>query len=490
MAAGKNTDRLSFIDRLAGDKVVWIIVLCLCMVSLVSIFSSTSLLALQNHTSRLAIARGQVMTIAIGLVVMIICYKIKWINLYKWLAKECFIISVLILMLLILLSHGLSIPGLRAPAINGAHRWIIAFGVQISVFEVVKVLMVLYVAWAIDNLKNGSTPLTDWLSQIKHMGWLNSEFGKNLVYLFIPTLLTTAMVLTGGTSSALFMAGILFLEMLLGGVKFRYMVTLGGFGAIMLAACIGMYLLTKDNAKPAFNRIGTAISRLSNDSDDYESIIANSETKDQNYYDALDKIRQPYGAKVAIKNGGLIGRGAGQSEQKYKVAVMYEDYMFSFIVEEYGLMGGLIILMLYIGLLARASIIVRNCDNMFAKMAVAGLATLISGQAMFHIVINCDLGILTGQTLPLISHGMSSFLCFSVAFGIILSISKMAAKKIERQTANAAPLIEFEDADTVKSGLDDLDAFDTDGFQDEAMGVIDETAEFNRKNELEELEDL
>ena len=139
---------------------------------------------------------------------------------------------------------------------------------------------------------------------------------------------------------------------------------------------------------------------------------------------------------------------------------MYEDYMFSFIIEEYGLIGGIIVIILYISLLARASIIIRNCENMYAKMAVAGLSCLIVGQAMFHIVINSDVGILTGQTLPLISHGTSSFWCFSIAFGVILSISRMAARKIERQTAKAEPLFEVHESDEIKGGLDDLDAFE------------------------------
>ena len=108
------------------------------------------------------------------------------------------------------------------------------------------------------------------------------------------------------------------------------------------------------------------------------------------------------------------------------------------------MIGGCIVLMLYISLLVRGSIIVRNCDNHFAKTAVAGLVLLITGQAMMHIVVNCDVGIHTGQTLPMISHGNSSFLMFSLAFGIILSISKMAKRKIEREAAEAKPLVDRE----------------------------------------------
>ena len=140
---------------------------------------------------------------------------------------------------------------------------------------------------------------------------------------------------------------------------------------------------------------------------------------------------------------------------------MFEDYMFSFIVEEYGILGGIFVIILYISLLARGSIIVRNCDNHFAKTAVAGLVVLITGQAMMHIMINCDMGPLTGQTLPLISHGNSSYIMFSIAFGIILSISKMARRKIAREAAKAAPLVEHDGKDEMERTLDDLDVLES-----------------------------
>ena len=126
-----------------------------------------------------------------------------------------------------------------------------------------------------------------------------------------------------------------------------------------------------------------------------------------------------------------LGKGIGNSTQKYRVQNIYGDYMYSFIIEEYGLFGGLIILILYVSLLARSSIIARMCSDDFAKYALGGLAILISGQAFMHIVVNVDIGPMTGQTLPLISHGASAFLVFCAAFGLILSISRMAKKKIQ-----------------------------------------------------------
>ena len=134
--------------------------------------------------------------------------------------------------------------------------------------------------------------------------------------------------------------------------------------------------------------------------------------------------------------------------------------MFSFIIEEFGLWGALTIIILYLSLLARGSIIVRNCGNdIFAKVAVAGLCLLISGQAFLHIFVNVDIGPMTGQTLPLISHGTSAFICFCVAFGIILSLSRIAGRRIDRETRDAEPLMEIKD--NMRASLDDLDAYES-----------------------------
>ena len=128
-------------------------------------------------------------------------------------------------------------------------------------------------------------------------------------------------------------------------------------------------------------------------------------------------------------------------------------------------------MILYISLIARGVLIVRNCGtNLFAKCAVMGLVLLISGQAMIHIIVNADVGLLTGQTLPLLSHGASAFVCFCIAFGIILSISRISNRKIETETKKAVPLIDLHD--NVEASLADLDSFDSGDYDN-----IEETEE-------------
>ena len=431
--AGRTKSGTSILDRFGGDKVVWIIVLCLFMFSLVSIFSSTSLLA-TKELSRLAIAKNQLLTAAVGIIIIFVTYKIRSVKLYKAVSVAGLFLSLLMLFLLVGLSalqkRGSDFGFIKAVELNGAYRWLKIAGIQISVYEFVKVFMVMYVAWATDYVKNA------------RIRWTNSEFVKELVYLYVPVLLTSVLVLVGGTSSGVFMAGILLLTMLFGGVKFKNVLIVGGFCLFMFGGCFLLYQATKNTSHPMFNRFATVISR----SIDYEARFKEAERGSKEWYEALDKIRQPYGAKIAMKEGGLLplGKGPGQSTQKYKVAVIYEDYMFSFIVEEYGLIGGIFVIILYISLMARATIITRYCQEDYQKVLVAGLTILIVGQAMFHIVINCDLGILTGQTLPLISHGRSSFICFCFAFGMILSMSRKTEKIIEKKTEDSDPLIDLE----------------------------------------------
>lgn len=115
---------------------------------------------------------------------------------------------------------------------------------------------------------------------------------------------------------------------------------------------------------------------------------------------------------------------------------MYGDFIYCYILEETGLFGGILIIILYLSLIARGVKIVQNCHDTFAQTSVAGLIILITSQAFMHMAINLDMGPLTGQTLPVVSHGTSAYLCFCGAFGIILSMSKMsweATSEEERQ---------------------------------------------------------
>ena len=454
----KVEERINFMDRLAGDKVVWIIVLFLCLISLVSIFSSTSQLATEANT-RIDIIRTQFFTILAGLAVITVIYKIDNIRIFKWLSKWGFLLS---LVMLLLLDLHLQLGPVKASSINGAWRILKVGGFQIHVFEIVKVAMVMYLAWAVDTYKNGGFKLLDKLSEIDRLRFLGNDGWKKAIFIYVPILIICVASLPGGNSNAMFIAALMFITIMLSGLPFKDILLIGAVAVLLLLGCVGIY---KVSGGKAFERIGTLVSgsRFKNDN---ETIFLESRRGTDEYQKALDRIRQPIGAKLAIKRGGVFGKGPGNSVQKYVVPVIYEDYIFSFIIEEYGLIGGILVIILYISLLARASIIARNCDDKFAKYVIAGLSVMISAQAMMHILVNCDVGLLTGQTLPLISYGTSAFLCISIAFGIILSISRMATRRIEREAAKAEPIVSFKE-DDVRDRLDLLNEYESADVADE-----------------------
>lgn len=442
MAATANKKRniWNIFENFEGDKVVWMIVLLLMLISVLCMFSSTSRL-LSSGQSRIDVVKDQLILVAAGIGIIILIYNIRNLAILRWLSKFGFAVSLL---LLAVLDLRLDLGFVRSIEINGARRILQVGPVQVHVFEVVKVAMIMYLAWAMDALKRGK------------LKWGKNELAKKIIYIYGPFVISFGMIIPGSNSAALVIGGMMFITILIGGGNLRDLAALLGLGVVLVGLVLGIYALSKGKV---FGRIGTGISRIF-ESTDWEQKVLDSRMGSVDYYEALDEIRQPYSAKIAIHEGGLIGKGPGASTQRYVVPDISEDYMFSFIIEEYGLLGGLIVLMLYISLLARGSLIVRNCGSeLFPKLAVAGLTMLIVLQAFLHMFVNVDIGPMTGQTLPLVSHGSSAFLCFCVAFGIILSVSRYASRKLRKEQLQSAPLVEREE---IKDDLDDLNQLEDD----------------------------
>ena len=432
--AKKKRKLWNIFENFEGDKVVWMIVLLLMLISVLCMFSSTSRL-LSSGQSRIDVVKDQLILVAFGIGIIILIYNIRNLGILRWLSKFGFAVSLLLLGVLDL---KLDLGFVRSIEINGARRILQVGPVQVHVFEVVKVAMIMYLAWAMDALKRG---------KLKRG---NTELAKKIIYIYAPFVVSFLMIIPGSNSAALVIGGMMFITILIGGGNLRDLAILVAAGVLMIGMVLGIYALSKGKV---FGRIGTGISRIF-ESTDWEQKVLDSRMGSVDYYEALDQIRQPYSAKIAIHEGGIIGKGPGASTQRYVVPDISEDYMYSFIIEEYGILGGIIVLMLYISLLARGSLIVRNCGSeLFPKLAVAGLTMLIVMQAFLHMFVNVDIGPMTGQTLPLVSHGSSAFLCFCVAFGIILSVSRYASRKIRKEQMQSAPLVEREE---IKDDLDDL----------------------------------
>lgn len=453
----------NFFDGLKGDKVVWTIVLTLILISTVCIFSSTSLekAVLDGTKTRVDMVIDLLFkTVALGVGVLLICYNFIGTKGYRWLAQWGFLGSMALLLFLV--SH-MSLGFIKAGQINGAWRVINIRGLQLHVFEIVKIAMVMYMSWAVDEFEHGGFWMADKLSRIPRLKWLKKPFAQKTIYIYLPLVFVMLLIATGSGSSALFIGLIMFATILVGGLSVRELILPACAVAGIIVALIFINSAT-DGRLLKETRFETWVSRIKG-GENWEKQFEESKPHSIEWQQAVDKLRQPYSAKIAIKQGGIIGKGPGQSTQRYIVPVMYEDYMYSFIVEEYGLIGGIIVLILYVSLLARGSVIVRNCKDSFGKILVAGLVITISGQAMLHMMVNAGVIPLTGQTLPLISYGTSSFLMFCIAFGIILSISREAVKKIAQETKNAEPLTMQREG--VAGELDVLDQFESAGTEEQ-----------------------
>lgn len=415
------------LQKVEGDKVILIIVLLLLLVSFLAIFSSTPMLPAQESRLKTMTEHGIVALLGIGVMFFLYHIKVEWL---KPFAKLGFIFSAGLLGMLLL---KINIPGIiQTQTINGAVRNFSVAGLQIHVFEVVKVAMIMYLAWAMNAVREdvagvtvGKLKLAERLSK-KHpkLAFLARPFGKRAIYIYAPTMIISFMIFAGSGSSAIFICAILVAAMLLGEVPVKELLIAGLF---IFAGFFSLVTIYKISDGKAMKRVGTMISRMNADYD----IDRLEGLEGDAYNNMVDTLSQPVSAKIAVHEGGFLGKGIGNSTQKYRVQNIYGDYMYSFIIEEYGMIGGVLILILYVSLLARSSIIARMCSDDFAKFALGGLSLLITGQAFMHILVNVDIGPMTGQTLPLISHGASAFLVFCIAFGIILSISRMAKKKIQ-----------------------------------------------------------
>jgi len=454
MAQKKSNGIWNLFERIQGDKVIWMVVIFLTVLSTVALFSATSLDSsiLSGKKTRVHIFITQVVMVGIGFSWMTIIYKFMSVRFIRWFSQLGWGISMALLIPL-LMHVGAStdgvLPGLsriiQAQRINEAWRTLLIGGkIQLHVFEVVKVNMVLYLAWAVDAWKGHNFRFANHLSsKYKRMGWLAKPFWQGIMYIFIPVGLVSVCLASGSISTVLFVGLVMFATLFVGEFSIKDTAI---YVAIIVAAFIAGYGLFKampDGSKAekmlgkVYDRVETALHRVDKYGDSVSGDVSLAEQirneKDINKRrKIIDDNTQTEGSKIAIKEGGITGKGPGRSTQKYRVPLIFGDYMYSFLIEEYGLWMAILVLMMYVSLLARGSRIAMMCKKTYARTAVAGLTLLISGQAMMHMLINVGYVPVTGQALPIVSDGKSSLIMFYTAFGVLLNISKSAKKQMEK----------------------------------------------------------
>lgn len=463
MANRKSSGIWNLFDRIQGDKVIWMVVIFLTLLSTVALFSATSLDSsiLSGRKTRVNIFVTQVVMVAIGFTGMVVIYRYWSIRFIRWISRYGWVISMGLLIPLLLhvgaKENGI-LPGLggiiQAQRINEAWRTLLIGGrIQLHVFEVVKVNMVLYLAWAVDTWKGHNFAIANHLSSTyEKMGWLSKPFWQGVMYIFLPVALVSMCLASGSISTVLFVGAVMFATLFVGGFSIK---DTSIYIAVTIAAFVFGYGLFKampdgSGAEKAlgkiYDRVETATGRMDKYGDSINGEVSLAERirneKDVNKRRRIiDDNTQTEGAKIAIKEGGFLGKGPGRSTQKYRVPLIFGDYMYSFLIEEYGFWMAVLVLMMYVSLLARGSRIAMLCRKTYSRTVVAGLTLLISGQAMMHMLINVGYFPVTGQTLPIVSDGKSSLLMFYLAFGVLLNISKSAKKQMEKEIKDAESII-------------------------------------------------
>ena len=231
----KKNNLWNFLDNLEGDKVVWMIVLLLMLISIVAIFSSTSQLALQKGTSRMNIITQQMIITLLSLGLIVICYNIRSIGFFRVFSQFGYALSMFLL--LILASHK-PVGPIKPLFINSAWRIVSIGGFQVHVFEVVKIAMVMYLAWAVNAYRNDKFMIANMLAK-KYSFW-SKPLTKKIVYIYLPIFTVCLGIMVGSLSSTIFIGGIMFITILIGGISVKELILPGLIAVGLLLGCIGI----------------------------------------------------------------------------------------------------------------------------------------------------------------------------------------------------------------------------------------------------------
>lgn len=370
------------LQRLKGDKILWITVFLLSIVSVLAVYSSTSALAFRmaEGNTEFYLLR-HILLLGAGFVVM---YVVHLIN-YRVFAK---ITNALLLVSIPLLMYTL----FKGREVNEASRWITIMGQSFQPSDLAKLALILYLAKLLALRQGVIKDFTE--------GFLPAIFWVSIICgLIAPTNLSTAMVIFTASMLVMFVAGV--------DMKYIGMIFLVGlFGLLML-------VLFASRSTTWKSRWHAYVEQLSADE------------KYEGSYQALQ-------SNIAISGGGFFGKGAGKSSQRNFLPLSFSDFVYAIIIEEYGLVGGAIVLGLYLLLLFRTVSIV-TVSKTYGALVAAGLAYMLVMQALINMGVTVGLLPVTGLTLPWVSMGGTSILFTGVSLGIILSVSRDA---IENKLTN------------------------------------------------------
>ena len=397
-----------------GDKVIWMVLLLLCIISIIEVFSASSSLTYKSQ-NYLGPISGHVSKIIIGVGASIVILNIpcRYFKLFT-----PFMLALSGIMLLWVLFFG--------EKTNDAGRWISLFGLQFQPSEIAKGTMVLVTAQILSAMQRE-----------------DGADRRAFRYILIIVLPMAVLIGLENLSTAALIIVVIFLMMFIGRIPMVQLGKLMGLGILFIALFIGaIYTLgsfdssseevqtesvvngevkkeSKKSSSP-LHRLGTWKARIDKK--------LNSKYVAPEDYD-LDKDAQVAHANIAIVGSNIIGRGPGQSVERDFLPQAFSDFIFVIIIEELGIVGACFVVFLYIVLLYRAARIASRCENNFPAFLVMGLALMLVIQASFNMLVAVGIAPVTGQPLPLISRGGTSTIINCAYIGAILSVSRSAKKR-------------------------------------------------------------
>lgn len=364
--------------NLEGDYQIWTVIAALSLISIVVVASASGRIAVQSDGNIFFLVVKHSIYMSVGLAAMWFFHRFDYHKIAVF-SNIGVIFSVFLLLYAFRFEHG----------INNANRWIHMGGLTFMPSDIAKLSLI--------------TNLAFMLAKRQHLEYRFND----VVPMAGKIILVSACIALTNVSTALLLCTTCFLLMFIGRVplKFIGMVIIGLFlaGTILVMTGTG-------------TRIETARNRISNFVKNFKGKEDKNADKDENY-----QIEKSY---YAIANGGLTGKGPGKSQQRYFLSESESDFIYAIIIEEWGMIGGLFVMGLYLWFLYRGMKAVDSSGRAFGGLLSAGLTFSLVIQAMVHMGVATGLGPVTGQPLPLLSMGGSSLLFTGAMIGIIISVSK------------------------------------------------------------------
>lgn len=400
---------------LRGDPYIWGIYLMLLVVSVIEIYSASASEVVGSNVYAPLIRHGLFLGIGFG-----ILYLIQRAH-YGYIPRFAPLMGVLSWFALVYSTFF-------GVEINGAQRAFMIGSITVQPPEIVKLTVVAWLATILArNQKKGDVKT------------------KGIVYCAVVVALFGGLLARNGLTNTLLVMLVSLSMFLIGGIPLKKICAVIAVYAVLLGV---FYMGNKMLTTPSeFDKVGTESTVVHTVASTGGAHVLGGETHQNRVSEFIagvhpedsltDKNRQVVMARLAQARGGIVGTGLGNSRESVRLPLAFSDYIYSIVVEESGLVGGIALMVLYLLLLARAGYVAYHLNRALPAFLILGCAILIVFQALVHMAIVAGLFPVSGQPLPFISKGGTSVLVMSAAIGIMLSVSKHAARHKEKNAVRA-----------------------------------------------------